>query len=215
MSPEVLDYLHAYVVPKKFNPGELIYNQGDISDKLIYLEDGLVLTYTILPDGREKNIALCWGGQTVGLSTFLEDIPHRDYAIAIQKCSVLAVPREQMEDCIAHVPAAKDDLIRCLASDVQLMFDKIADSALSNTELRVARFISRRVMKSQFQSRGRFPVLNFTQDAIADIVGISRGSVSEALSDFAKRGWVSIGYGSITVLAPEEIYRFAYTEESV
>ena len=45
----------------------------------------------------------------------------------------------------------------------------------------------------------------FTQDDIAAAVSASRVTVSRVLADFARTGWVELGYRTINLLEPEQL----------
>ncbi len=210
MNPEVLAFFAQHTKPRTFMPGEIIFNQGDPSSNIYYLIEGCALAYTILPDGREKNVVLNWSGQFIGLGTYFEGVPHRAYVIAVHPCSVYILNHELLKACMDRVPSTRDDIILNLAWDIGQLFEKVADSALASTEIRIARFICRRMAKGQCNFRGKFPELNFTQDFIADVVGVSRSAVSDALAYFKRNGWISTGYGHIIVLAAKEVQSFAY-----
>ncbi len=213
MHPEVSKFFKQNSPLKQFSPGEIIFSQGDDSDCVYYLEHGCVLTYSILPDGREKNVSLSWSGQTIGIGTYFERVPHRAYAIAIHPCTIYTVSSPVMQRCLSTVPSSRDAFIEQLAFDIGQLFEKVADSALPSAEVRIARFICRRLAKGQCNFRGAFAELPFTQEFIADIVGVSRSSVSDALAYFKRNGWILPGYGHITVLAQRDLQRFAYGDE--
>ncbi len=204
MNPDVISYIKARIAPKIYLPGEIVYNQDDPADTVCYLDSGCALAYAILPDGKEKNVSFNWSGQFIGQAAFNENDTNRAYVIADQRSSISYYKRPVLYDCMQTFPSMKDEIIVNLSRDIGQLLEKVADSALPSTEVRIARFICRRMAKGQCEYRGAFPALNFTQDCIADVVGVSRSAVSDALTYFKRCGWISTGYGHITILAKGE-----------
>ncbi len=60
MNAAVLEFIKAHTQPKYYQPGEIVFHQGESTDSVYYLEQGCAMAYAILPDGKEKNIFLNW-----------------------------------------------------------------------------------------------------------------------------------------------------------
>ena len=52
---------------------------------------------------------------------------------------------------------------------------------------------------------GRGGAVSCTQDDIAAAVSASRVTVSRVLNEFARSGWVELGYRAISLMAPERL----------
>ena len=95
-----------------------------------------------------------------------------------------------------------------------MLFEQLVDSHLLSSDVKVARFICRRLVHGQYTEKGASLVLDYTQTFIAVVLGLSRWSVNQSLSAMKKKGWVETGHGKLTVLAPEKIREFAYNSVS-
>lgn len=214
MRKEIVDYLLSRQTMRVYDPGEIIFSQGDEASEFYFFVSGLSLTYTIFPDGRERNILITWPGRIFGASTFFEGAPRRASAIAIKRCEVLTIGQELYQACCAQFPDFRDELIREISTDLGTLFDELADASLLNAEVRVARFLCRRFANGQHEGTSEVPVFNYTQNFISDVLGVSRVSVSSALSQLAGRGWLTTNYGKITVTDPKALRAYAYGEGS-
>ena len=210
MDAEVLEYLRTICPKKTYHPGEIIFGQGEDATEMYYLEHGLSLTYSIMEDGRERNILISWPGRIFGASTIFEQVPRRASAIALKRCEVLVIGRAAYLDCCEKCPRFQTDMIIELSRDIGILFEELADSSLLTTEIKVARFLCRRMVKGQHTMvDGRFN-LKYTQDFIANVLGISRLSVNQSLSSLSGMGYISTSYGSITIHQPEALRSYAY-----
>lgn len=210
MKKEIVDYLLSRQTPRTFEPGEIIFSQGDTATEFYYFISGLSLTYTIFEDGRERNILITWPDRIFGASTFFEGAPRRASAIAIKRCEVLTVDGALYQSCCERFPEFRDELIREISKDLGILFDELADASVMSADVRVARFLCRRFANGQHRGTDEKPILDYTQDFISDVLGISRVTVSQALSKMAERGWLTTSYGKITVNDPSSLRIFAY-----
>lgn len=210
MRKEIVEYLLAKQKPRVFAPGELLFSQGDMPTEFYYLLSGLSLTYTLYEDGRERNILISWPDRLFGASTFFEGVPRRASAIAIRRCKVLAIDRRLYESCCREFPDFQETIIREISIDLGTLFEELADASMLTTEIRVARFLCRRLANGQHGGTAERPELPYTQEFIANVLGISRMSVSTAITGLAAKGWIETNYGRIRVLDTMALREYAY-----
>lgn len=212
---EILRFLEEKSAPRHYKPGELIFSQGDEAVSFYYIKSGLSLTFTIFEDGRERNILISWPDRIFGASTFFERVPRRASAIALKACDVIEIDTSAYRECVRRFPKFQELLLYELSRDIGVLFEQQADSSLLSADTNVARFICRRLKFGQFIPKGAKPVLKYTQDFIAGVLGLSLWSVNQALADFREKGWIETGHGRIAVLDPDSIRAFAYGEADV
>lgn len=213
MNETILDFLLSRSPLRRYEPGELIFHQGTGADAFYYLKSGLSLTYTIQEDGRERNILISWPGRLFGASTFFEKTLRRASAQALHPCEVIRIDEPLFRDCMERFPDFAVYLIGELSKDIGVLFEQTTDSALLTADVNVARFICRRLWQGQHSGPEERPVLEYTHEFIAQVLGLGRWSVSMALSDFRKRGWIESGHGRLTVLDAAALRRYGYGEE--
>ena len=127
---------------------------------------------------------------------------------------MLTIGQELYQVCCAKFPDFRDELIREISADLGTLFDELADASLFNADVRVARFLCRRFANGQHEGPDDEPIFNYTQSFISNVLGVSRVSVSAALSQMAGRGWLTTNYGKITVTDPKALRAYAYGEGS-
>ena len=210
MTDKIIKYAESRRKYTVYRPGEIIFHQGEF----YYLKSGMSLTYTLTEDGRERNILISWPHRLFGASTFFEGHPRRASAIALKTCRVLKFDRALYDECREEFPSFDRFLIDELAQDIGVLFEQLVDSHLLSSDVKVARFICRRLVHGQYAEKGSSLVLDYTQTFIAVVLGLSRWSVNQSLSAMKKKGWVETGHGKLIVLAPDKIRDFAYNSVS-
>ena len=207
---EIVDFMLTQQPPRHYGPGEILFSQGDEATEFYYLLSGLSLTYTIFPDGRERNMLISWPGRIFGASTFFEKVPRRVCAIAIQPCEVIVIDQRLYDSCCVRYPEFPNIILREISKDLGTLFDELADASMVNAEQRVARFLCRRVVSGQYTGTKDRPELHYTQEFIANVLGLSRMSVSQAVAGLMSKGWLETNYGMIRLLDPAALRVYAY-----
>lgn len=210
MRPEILDYLTQCRQIKTYAPGEIIFRQGEIPTELFYLISGLSLTYTVFEDGRERNILMTWPGRLFGAATFFEAAPRRSSAIAIKPCEVIVIDQEGYRQCCQLFPDFQEFILRELSKDIGALFEELADSSMLSADIRVARFLCRRLAENQYSGTAELPELHYSQEFLANVIGISRISITQVIARFVDRGWISTGYRKIIIHNPAALRTFSY-----
>ena len=210
MRQEIPDFLIQRRKVKTYEPGEIIFRQGEIPTELFYLISGLSLTYTVFEDGRERNILMTWPGRLFGAATFFEVAPRRSSAIAIKPCEVIVIDKDCYRQCCQLFSDFQEFILQELSKDIGALFEELADSSMLSADIRVARFLCRRLAEGQYSGTAESPELHYSQEFLAHVIGISRISVSQVISRFAQRKWIATSYRKITILDPAALRAFSY-----
>lgn len=211
---EILNFIEQRIKANVYQPGQTIFSQGTPATEFFYLKRGLVHVYTLNEDGSERNMMLAWPGRFFGASTFFGARNRQASAIALKESEILWIDRSLYLSCVEQFPDFQQLMLEELSDDLVVMFEQLADSSLLEADVKVARFICRRLATAR-PSSANTPVLIYTQALIANILGLSRWSVNRALSKFKENGWISTEHGKIVVLDADAIRSFAYAAEGI
>lgn len=183
--------------PVRCSPGFLIYLQGTQATCFYYLKEGRVKSYIQSEDGAERILNIYKAGSLFGEASFLDEQPRVSSAVALTHCLLVPIDRELVTQEIARDPGLALAMMKYLARTVRLLSGQVDQMAFRPARWRVANYLL-----SRSPSGG--PV-QCTQDDIAVSVSVSRVTVSRIVNEFARQGWVELGYRTLTVRAPEHL----------
>ena len=118
-------------------------------------------------------------------------------AVALTSCQLVPIDRELVTQEIARNPELALAMMKYLARTVRLLSSQVDQMAFRPARWRVAWYLL-----SHAPEGGAIPC---TQEDIAAAVSVSRVTVSRILNDFARRGWVELGYRSLTLREPDAL----------
>lgn len=199
MSPSVLD-LPAHIwrpfaehrPPIRCSPGFLIYLQGTEATCFYYLKEGRVKSFIQSEDGAERVLNIYETGSLFGEASFFDELPRVSSAVALTPCQLVPIDRELVTQEIAQDPELALAMMKYLARTVRLLSGQVDQMAFHPARWRVARYL--------LSLSPAVGTVQCTQEDMAASVSVSRITVSRILNDFAKKGWVRLGYRGLELL---------------
>ena len=183
--------------PVRCSPGYLIYLQNTQATCFYYLKSGKVKSFIQSEDGGERVLNLYTAGSLFGEASFFDELPRVSSAVAVVPCEIVPIDRELVTQEFARNPELALAMMQYLARTVRLLSGQVDQMAFRPARWRVANYL--------LTLAGRDGMVSCTQEDIAAAVSASRVTVSRILNGFAKRGWVELGYRTISLMAPERL----------
>lgn len=181
---------------KKYSKNEIIYHQGDFADNFYYLKKGKVKVFMTSFDGMEKTLSTAGKGDLLGEGAFFDKKPRVSSAKATTAVELVLINEKLLLELIKKYPRLAFDLLEILATRIRLLSTQLDSMTFMQADARIAQFLL------EHETDGR---VNFTHEEIATAAGVSRVTVSKALSRFSKDGIISTFYRGITIDDKEKL----------
>ena len=185
-----------------YEPGKVIYRQGDEPGGIYGLVAGNFSINTAPPGGRPKLIHFSMPGYWTGEGCFFTRQPRRMELRAILPTWVMHLPLTQMDRIAYEDPQLIRNFSLILMHSIDMSIRIMNDLQHSDPKVRIAAVLSRALSSGS-------PALNLTQEQLGEMTCTSRGQANRILGDFEKRGWVKCSYGSILIVDAASIQAFA------
>lgn len=185
--------------PVRCSAGYLIYLQDTQATCFYFLKSGRVKSFIQSEDGGSRVLHIYSAGNLFGEAAFFDGLPRVSSAVALTACEIVPIDRELVALAFSQDPELALSMTKYLARTVRLLSRQVDQMAFRPAQWRVADCLL------TLSSDGGSACC--TQDDIAAAVSASRVTVSRILNGFAKRGWVELGYRSVTLLDREALAR--------
>lgn len=178
---------------KSYDKEALIVGQEDAGDALFVLTEGRVKVVLYGPSGREVILSVFKPGDFFGEMSLLDNEPRSANVIAVEPSRLLMLDRAAFARHLAQNPKTALNVLAELSRRLRRADAIIGNLALLDVYGRVARFL-RELAKTDGKDTpegieiGKRP----TQAEIAAMIGTSRETVSRALSEFQRRGFLDM-----------------------
>ena len=180
-------------VPK----GARIFQPGDLSESLFFVQRGLVKLSTILPSGEEITFRVYPANEIFGEFCFCWPV-QRYWATALESSDVVEVTAGQAIESMVRHPELVGPLVSALSERIASAYDELQTISTSIVVVRLAAKLL--TLPTAESSNGHWVELGrrFTHEELAQILGVRRETLTRAMSRLKELGLVEHTAGNPT-----------------
>ncbi len=185
-------FLDSAGVAKKiveYRRGEVIFNQGDPGDHVLYVQKGAVKLSVLSKAGRQAVVAMLGPGEFFGEGCLAGQPVRMGSASATMASTILLVDKEKMAGLLHQQHAMSDRfIVHMLARNIQIEQDLI-DQLFNSSEKRLARTL---LLLARYGKHDRpvRAVPSISQETLAEMVGTTRSRVNFFMKKFQRLGFI-------------------------
>jgi CRP-like cAMP-binding protein len=173
-----------------FNKNDVIYNVGDKSRTLFFLQNGFVKVGAITSNGQEVIYDVRKEGDVVG-ELCASELERPDRAIALERTDAISVPFQEIKDILMTRPDLMTAMIDVFCRALKEAYAQINTLASDSTVQRLAKILVSLANKIGQHSNSLIEIPTYlTQEEIAQMVVARRERISTALNFLRRQGMV-------------------------
>jgi CRP/FNR family transcriptional regulator len=206
-----LERIAQLAVPRTFEPGRIVFREGDASDTCYIVRSGRARAVREHADGRTITLATFGPGDIFGELAMFEDELRSATVEAVQLTSVVAVLGPDMRRLMVEHPQISMRLVVALGRRLRETNERLAKQSFQTVQSRVAVVLGELV--GQAIAAGapeREVLLTATQADLAKLAGSSRESASRFLAVLERAGVISQGRGRLVVHDPAALEGYVF-----
>lgn len=188
-----LAQLERGLVPVSFEVGDVLYEQDDSLDRIIFVETGLLACLTHMADGSTSESLTIGPEGALGITCGMGVAPVPRRVVGSVEGEAFALPASELRTLVAERPAIREMTLRASAATMSKLMQSVACNARHNLEQRFARRI---LACSDASPAKRFAL---TQDGLAETLGVRRTSVTAAAKTLREEGLIGYRHGRIWI----------------
>ncbi|HEY5288206.1 MAG TPA: Crp/Fnr family transcriptional regulator [Solirubrobacteraceae bacterium] len=198
-------------VPRSFEPGQIVFREGDASDTCYVVRSGRARAIREHADGRTITLATFGPGDIFGELAMFEDELRSATVEAVQDTSVVAVLGPDMRRLMVEHPEISMRLVVALGRRLRETNDRLAKQSFQTVQSRVAVVLGELVAQAVAAGEpAREVLLTATQADLAKLAGSSRESASRFLAVLERAGVISQGRGRLVVHDPSALEGYVF-----
>jgi CRP-like cAMP-binding protein len=180
---------------------DFIFRQGEVSDEVFFLLEGVIKITSSVPDGREVIKMMLHPKSILSEQSIAGEEFRVNNAVAMtQEATVLAVEVEVIKNLIRNNPELAFCIVDFIGKKLRYTEDRLESLALNDARERIVQFL--RLNAQSFGQAVGFEVLlkhDFTQQDIANFTGTSRQTVTTVMNDLKKNNQIYFRRKSILI----------------
>ncbi len=189
LSNEELDFLSSIIRHDKYNKGELIFSEGEVSDKLRIIHKGEVKIYKVTIDGKEQILDILGAGDFTGELDLFKSGKYNFNAKAIEESLVCSIDQNSIIKLINENPSIGIKIISAMNEKLVRLQNLAQNLATNDSYVRLISLILDLYEKNNFNKSIR---LNLTREELANYCGLTRETISRRLMSLKKLGYIDV-----------------------
>jgi len=209
--PADLQRIAELAVPREFDPGQVVFREGDSSDTCYIVRSGRARAVREHSDGRVITLATFGPGDIFGELAMFEDERRSATVEAVEPTTAVAVLGPDMRRLMTEHPDIATRLVIALGRRLRESNERLSRQSFQTVQSRVAVVLRDLVQQELAAGAGPTEVLlTATQADLAQLAGSSRESASRFLAVLERAGVISQGRGRLTVHDPRALDQYVF-----
>lgn len=194
---------------RQVRAGTVLLLEGERSDRLMFILEGLVKVTTVLPDGNHVLLAFRGPGELVGELATIDGGTRSASATSVTDCEVRLVPASEFRQLLAAHPSMALSLIDMLVARLRESDQQRVHYAADGVARRLARSLLELADSNGVVAEDGSVVLDLaiSQDDLAGLVAASRDSVARTLKSWRSQGLVETARRHVRLVDPAALSR--------
>lgn len=210
LHPVDLQSLAGKFHPIRYRKGDVIFREGEPTERLFLIAEGTVKLSIASPTGQEHMIGVLGRGQIFGELAVIDRGPRAMDARAMEDSRVYALEADVFWTMLESRPALARRLLELMARRLRRADQATQDLVFFDAPTRLARVLLH-LAEEHGEQEGEDQAIRITvrvtQEEVAQMIGVTRESANRLISSFAGRGWIDWNDGYPILLHPEALIR--------
>ncbi len=210
LSDSELRKLETLVEERSFRKNEVIFHAQEPGTSLFVIKRGRVKISMNDKGGREIILGILEAGDFFGEMSLLDSEPRSATVSSLEPCQALILSRDQFLQFIPRHPEVVMKMLTTLSLRLRKTDEKVGRLVFADAYEKVASGLMEIIEEQKIQlDIGTEVPLSLTRKELADLVGLSRETLTRVIADFQKAGLVRIERRRIAIINPAKLKREA------
>lgn len=173
---------------RRFNRDDVVFYEDETGDVFFLIREGKVKVTMISPEGKEIILSMMGPGDFFGEMALLDDAPRSATIVAMEPLELLTIWRSDFLHLLSENSAIAKKVLAEMSRRLRSASNRIESLATLDVYGRLARFfIDLARSEGKELPNGYIAVTRPTHQAIANMIGTSRETVSRLIQELMER----------------------------
>jgi len=193
---------------RRYAKDDVIFHADESGDVFCVIREGKVKITMISPEGKEIILSMMGPGDFFGEMALLDDAPRSATVVALEPLEVLTIYRNDFLEILKDNFSITRKVLSELSRRVRRMSMRIESLATMDVYGRLARFfLDLAQQQGKVTDNGYVSVTRPTHQAIANMIGTSRETVSRLMHDLMRQNLL-LAEGKTVYLSKDALDQF-------
>ncbi len=189
LTDEALTAIEAVLQQESFAKNTVIFQEGQIADKLLIVFDGKVKIYKTNPEGKEHILHIMTKHNLLGEVPLFENGKYPASCVSMTDVILFSIPRVKLIEIIRMDPQIALNMLALQAKRLREFTNKIERLSLKTTEQKLAYYLLQHAVEVNGQHI--VSMQNFNIQELANYIGTARENLSRVISKLIRNKIIS------------------------
>jgi CRP/FNR family transcriptional regulator len=209
VSDQILSELSIGMQLCRFERGEAVFWEGDISKGLYIIQLGSVKLYKLSKQGREMILTVLRKAESFNEVTVFDHLPNPVNVAALEDSNIWIVDAESIRACLDKYPEVTQAVILNLSKNLRMLVEKLDELSFYQVTTRLARLI---INLTEDELQGDSQV-RLTRDDMAARLGTVREVVTRSLNELQRSKAIRVSRRKIKIANRERLREWAQIDQ--
>ncbi|OSY89281.1 transcriptional regulator [Tenacibaculum holothuriorum] len=186
----------------QYKKSDKVYGEGSNSNYIFLVLSGAIKCYKLDEQGKELTTALYKEDDLFGYTSFTQNIPYQDTAIAIKNTELVGITKQELINILDKNHKVTLDLIELLTDNLTGLKEQLLEMAYSSVHKKTASTILKFAKKI---NRNINEPIKISRHDLASVAGIATETLIRSMSKLKKEGIIEIEGRNVKILDLEKL----------
>lgn len=193
LTEEQLIKLTEKIVHKNYKKGQIIFFEGDISDKLYVINKGKIKIFKYTREGKEQILYILSEGDFVGDLSLLKKDEFKFNAEALEDANICVLTKDDFDDILKQNPEIAIEILQVVYDRIVKLENLIQSLSTKDIEARIAGLLLSFVKDFGIRQDDFIELeLPLSREDIANYIGVTRETISRKLGSMQDQGVIDL-----------------------
>ncbi len=187
--------------PRLFKKNQTIFYEGDQSQGLYLLKEGLIKAIKIEESGLELITSIYAEGEYIGYRSLLDSEVYSETTVAIEDCFVHIQSKEKLIPIMDNYPEIKVYFMELLSKNIQKKENQLLELAYHSVKKKVAESLLKLYKKTTNPSK----CFHISREDLSSMTGVTGETISRTLKILIDEHLIEKKGSLITLISPEKL----------
>jgi CRP-like cAMP-binding protein len=191
---------------KRYNKGDYIFREGENSNKLYIVNEGIIKIAKLSDQGKQQIIRFLFPGDFFGLFALLQEKRHYADAEVLDDAMICVIEKQHLTSIMERNPRMAYQFLVAVSERLGQADEWLGTISLMETEQRLAKLLILFYDKNNNKPDIQLPV---QKKELASLLGTTPETLSRKLSLFEDQGLIKVARSYIHILQPRLLQSLA------
>lgn len=188
------------IISRTYKKGEMIFFEGDISDKLYVINNGKVKVFKYTKEGKEQILYIVSSGDFLGDLSLLKKSEFKFNAEALEDVNICQLTKDDFDQVVKENPEISLKILEVLYERIFKLENLVQSLSTKDIETRISGLLLG-LIKDFGEPEGDVVRLELplSREDMANYIGVTRETISRKLNSMQEEGIISL-LGNKTII---------------